>query len=152
LSPFGRFLGLDSLPVNVAAADRITRFLFHSNQFNENAGRVKPNGLLPHVNPRTQRLETSIHRIDGLSPALIWVLGYLYVEKPGRRIKARATGEVSSITAQNLHYEVNGRPYPRHVDILGWPADSKHLHMMTATEIANRMTLEMRAASPPSAS
>jgi hypothetical protein len=148
LSPFGRFLGLDTLPVKAVATDRFTRFLFHSNQFRENIGRVTPIGLLPIFNKGRQRWETSTHRIDGLPPALIWALGYRYVETlPHRRIKARASGEVALVTAQNLQYEVNGRPYPRHADIIGWSADDKDVRMMAATEIANHMTLQVRTSS-----
>ena len=76
---------------------------------------------------------------------LIWVLGYLYVEKkkPDRRIKARATGEVALVTSQDLLLEVNGEPYPRHADIIGWPTSGKPAQMMLATQIANEMILEL---------
>jgi hypothetical protein len=44
------------------------------------------------------------------------------------------------VTAQGLHVDVNGRPYPRHADIIGWPA-AKHEQMMLATDIANELSL-----------
>ena len=127
LSRFGRLLQFDRLPVALTPDDGFTRFLFQKSQYTQSTGRVKPPCLLP--DPRKARLETSVHRTDGLQPFWIWVLGYEYVETPQRRMRARASGVISMVTAQGLHIDVNGRPYPRHADIIGWPA-TKHEQMM----------------------
>lgn len=146
LSLFGRLPHLDSLPSEVVAAEGFTRFLLHRKHFAPTTGRVKAPALLPWHNNDKGRLETSIYRTDGLGPDHVWALGYRYVETPsgGRRIQARGSGVISSVTSQRLLLDVDGDPFPRHVDIVGWPlADEKHLQMMKATEIANGMRLEM---------
>jgi hypothetical protein len=100
---------------------------------------------MPDFSAIKQRWETSIQRIDGLTIAEAWELGYRYAENlpAGRRIKARGTASLEIIVAQGLGLEVNGPPFPRHVDIVNWPAGSKDERLMKATEIANKMTLEL---------
>ncbi len=79
-----------------------------------------------------------------MTPAQIWSLGYCYVENlPERRIKARGFGIVTLITAAELRLDVNGKPYPRHADIIGWPNGDKHNQLMAATKIANALDLAM---------
>jgi len=104
-----------------------------------------PGALLPLQNDETGRWETSIYRIDGLAAARIWTLGYTYLENvaENRHIKARASGLVSIVTGQGLQFDVNGRPYPRHADIIGWPNGDKHARMMAAARIANELTLQI---------
>ena len=144
LSRFGRFLHFENLPSEIAENEQFTRFLVHSNQFRTgNGGRVMPSALLPLNNKKRARWETSTHRTDGLSQLDVWRLGYRFVENVAnnRRIKARGSGSVATVLAQALQFDVNGRPYPRHADIIGWP-DDKHARMMQATQIANRLILE----------
>lgn len=129
-----------------------TRFLVHSNHFVASKGRVLPPALKPKYNEEKRRWETSTHRSDGLRTERIWALGYRYVEdlSKGRRIRSRASGVASFVTDTGLQWDVNGQPYPRHADIIGWSVDDKDVRMMAATEIANRMLLEMdpRGGSP----
>lgn len=102
--------------------------------------------MMPYENKQKQRWETSAIRTDHLRAGEIWALGYLYAENvlAGRRIRARGIGEVAAITALALRLDVNGDPYPRHVDIVGWPnSNDKAARMMVATEIANGMSLEI---------
>ena len=147
---FGKLFRVESLPANVASAEGFTRFLLQSSLFARETGRVKPPALMPSYNKDKGRLETSIHRTDGMRPDEIWALGYHYVENLAarRRIQARASGVASVVTGQGLQFDVNGDPYPRHVDIVGWPPDEKHQRMMKATEIARGMRLEMDPRQP----
>ena len=94
-------------------------------------------------NNESQRLETSTYRNRGLAAGEIWKLGYANVENVAERrtIKARATGSFTHVTAP-LSLDVNGPPYPRHVDIVGWPAE-KHAQLQHATNIADKLTLEL---------
>ena len=142
----GRFLWLDNLPAQIAQNERFTRLLFRRDQFTPSTGRVKPPALMPLHNDRKGRWETSTFRTDGLQPADVWQLGYHFAEdlSSGRRIRARGFGVASIVTTRPLHFDVNGDPYPRHADIIGWPdGTDKPARMMLATEIANRMTLEI---------
>jgi hypothetical protein len=96
-------------------------------------------------NEAKNRLETSTHRIEGLSPSEIWELGYIYVENAaeGRLIRARGTGPFSLAISQGLTLDVNGPPVPRHVDIIGWSASDKDVRLMQQTEIADKLQLEI---------
>lgn len=137
---------MDSLPAQVGAAEGLTRFLVHTNQFTASTGRVRPSALMPYDNRQKQRSETSMFRTDGLQADGVWALGYQFVENlaVGRRIRARGLGIASVVTAQGLRFDVSGQPYPRHADIIGWPnGDDRAARMMLATEIANSMTLEI---------
>lgn len=124
----------------------ITRFLFQSSHFAVTTGRVNPTALMPYDNKNSKRWETSIIRTDGLQDREGWELGYqIHEASPApRRIKARAVGTAVIVTDQQLQFDINGDPYPRHADIIGWPVgDEKHARLALATEIANRMTLEV---------
>jgi hypothetical protein len=105
--------------------------------------RVKPLALLPMLNKTTNRWETSTHRIQGLAVAEIWNLGYEHVEnRPANRIiKARGQGPFHLAKSAGLSLDVNGPPYPRHVDIVGWSPTDKDVRLMRATEIANSLLL-----------
>jgi hypothetical protein len=108
---------------------------------------------MPMFNEESGRLETSIYRCANFLGAEIWQIGRLHVENPqsGRLIKARGVGPFQLVAAQNLSLDVNGEPFPIHVDIVGWP-DAKDARLMKATEIANKLKLELAPdASSPSA-
>ena len=101
--------------------------------------------MMPMQNKMTARLETSTHRVKNLRTEEIWTLGYDHVENAanGRIIKARGHGPYILAEDQGLSLDVNGPPYPRHVDIVGWPATDKHARLMKATEIADKLSLEI---------
>jgi hypothetical protein len=90
------------------------------------------------------RLETSTHRVKGLTTEDSWKLGYENVENASqnRMIKARGVGVFALATSSGLLLDVNGAPYPRHVDLIGWPTD-KDVRLMKATEIADKLKLQI---------
>lgn len=63
-----------------------------------------------------------IGRADGLSSPRLW---------------AFRTRDLS-----RLSLDVNGEPFPIHVDIVGWP-EEKDARMMKATEVADKLKLEL---------
>jgi hypothetical protein len=133
------------LPDDIQSGESFTRFILSRRHFSAQTGRVKPPALTPIFNDEKNRLETSTHRIDGLATPEIWQLGYTYVESTaqGRLIRARGTGSFSLVTSQDLTFDVNGPPVPRHVDIIGWPSIDKDARLMQQTEIANKLRLEV---------
>ena len=46
------------------------------------------------------------------------------------------------VSAAGLRVEVNGTPFPRHAEIIGWP-DAKHEQLMRATTLAKVLRLEL---------
>ena len=141
-----RLSPLRKLPATVGPAEGFTRFLLHKTQFAASTGRVKPTALEPRLNEKKKRYETSTHRTDGLESERIWTLGYEYVEDvaANRQIRGRAIGVAAIVTDQNLDWVVNGSPYPRHADLIGWlPGSDKNARMLAAIKIAQRMRLEL---------
>lgn len=132
------------LVAEIAPAEEFTRFIFTKNHFAAEKGRVKPTALMPAFNEESGRLETSIYRCTNLLGTEIWRIGRLHVENPqsGRLIKARGVGPFQLVTSQGLSLDVNGEPFPIHVDIVGWP-EAKDDRLMRATEIANKLKLEL---------
>jgi hypothetical protein len=132
------------LSVEIAPAEEFTRFIFTKNHFAAEKGRVKPHALMPMFNEESGRLETSIFRCTHLPDAEIWRIGRVHVEVPqsGRLIKARGVGPFQLLTSQGLALDVNGEPFPVHVGIVGWP-EAKDARLMKATEVANKLKLEL---------
>lgn len=99
---------------------------------------------MPMFNAAKGRFETSTHRIAGLTDAQVWELGYSSVENPAERrvVKASGIGKFELATGQGLALDVNGEPYPRHVDIVNWPED-KDVRLMRATHIADKLRLRV---------
>jgi len=100
---------------------------------------------MPRLNNLKSRWETSVYRVAGLTDSEGWKLGYQNVEKEEakRKVKARGIGSFQSATTSGLGLDVNGPPYPRHVDVIGWSADDKDVRLMRATEIAETLVLEV---------
>ncbi len=134
-----------TLPIDIESGEYFTRFIFTRSHFSPSNGRVKPPSLLPFFNANKNRWETSTHRIAGLDTEQIWRLGYSEVENynQSRIIKARGTGLFELVTSQGLALDVNGQPYPRHVDLIGWSNMDKDLRLMKATEIAEKLKLDI---------
>jgi hypothetical protein len=132
------------LSVEIAPDEEFTRFIFSKNHFALQKGRVKPNALMPMFNRESGRLETSIYRCTRLPGMEIWHIGRAHAEDPqsGRLIKARGFGPFDLVTSQELSLDVNGEPFPIHVDIVGWP-EEKDARMMKATEVADKLKLEL---------
>ena len=130
------------LSVEIRDGEEFSRFILNRRHFSVEKKRVKANALLPMTNKATGRLETSTHRVAGLNDQEIWNLGYDHVENAANKriIKARGQGPFALVSASGLSCDVNGPPYPRHVDVIGWPQD-KDGQLMKATEIADKLTL-----------
>jgi hypothetical protein len=130
---------------SIAPGESFTRFICSSGHFASTKGRVKAQALLPKFNALKGQWETSVHRPLGLSDAQTWALGYSHVERVGenRVIKARGTGLFDLIAGAGLQVEVNGPPFPRHVDIKGWSPSDKADRLMRATEIADKLQLQL---------
>ena len=136
-----------SLAEMIGPEESFTRFIFSKKHFASNDGRVKAQALLPRFNEAKARFETSVHRTDGLPDQTLWELGYAHVENAsaGRIIKARGFGAIRVVREFGLDTDVNGPPFPRHVDLVGWSPspDDKHSRLMCAMEIVDKMQLQL---------
>jgi hypothetical protein len=125
-------------------SEGITRFLVHRNEFGTNPRRVKHHAFLPALSPHTRQFVKSVHRTDHLSNDNMWKLGKLFVEneESNRVVRARAAGAAQTISGAGVALSINGVPWPRHADIVGWP-EEKHAQKLIAMDIANGFALEM---------
>lgn len=132
------------MPVEIGAGEDFVRFIFSRRHFAPGPGRVKAPAMMPMFNAAKGRFETSTHRIGGLTDIQVWQLGYATVENAaeGRVVKACGIGKFDLARNQGLALDVNGEPYPRHVDLVNWPAD-KDARLMRATEIADQLNLRV---------
>ena len=107
---------------------------------------MKHEGLLPPPpNPAAAhpRYETSVYRADGTASAELWRICAAHIDQPEVAMKARGTVEAAVFLDAQLTFDPDGKPHPRHANVIGWPED-KHARKNLAREIANKMTLELR--------
>jgi len=135
----------DEQPSTVAPHELVTRFIHYSDHYAATKGRVKPAAIGPLRNPATGRLETSVFRADGVSSDLLWNICQAFVDdlSRGRAMKARGTCRASVFLNENLAFDADGTPHPRHANVIGWP-ESKHEQKNLQQKIAAQMTLELR--------
>lgn len=82
-------------------------------------------------------------RTAEMTDTQIWQMGYREVEQTSAR-RVRARGECAAhIIQYPLSLDVNGSPFPRHADIIGWSTDLPEDRLQRATEIADAMMLHI---------
>jgi hypothetical protein len=59
-------------------------------------------------------------------------------------MKARGTCAAGFVLEQALALDADGKPHPRHANIIEWP-DAKHAQKIIQQKIAGQMTLEIRS-------
>jgi hypothetical protein len=133
----------------VGPPDPLTRFIFSSSHFAINAHRVKAPAISPYPNQKTGRLEWSVYRADSATSAEMWEICGKHVDNPMilRIAKARGTCAASVMIGQGLRFDPDGKPHPRHVNVVGWPRSErgpKHKLKNIQQKIAAAMTLEVR--------
>ena len=132
------------VPEPVEPREPITRFLRSSSHFAATKNRVKAEGLLPPPLSATRpRLETSVYRTDEIDSAEVWRICAAHVDSATCTIKARATTAASEFTQRSLVFDADGKPHPRHANVIQWPA-TKNEQLALAQAIANEMELDVR--------
>lgn len=128
------------LPSDPRPGEVVARFIFHRNQFDAQASRVKPRALEPASGDST----TSVFRVIRLAERSIWGLARRYIEPTRGPTLGRADFIVSA--AQRLGLDVRAsEPPPRHTVLSNWPAE-KHARMSLAQRLAAEATLVVREA------
>jgi hypothetical protein len=85
------------------------------------------------------RLETSVYRTGKLAEPEVWSICKTYYEDLAQlTAKGRGDGSAQGVLNAGLSFDPNGRPHPRHADIIGWhdipdtPDNSLKHHWMSA--------------------
>lgn len=94
-------------------------------------------------------MEWSVFRADKATSAELWEICAKHVDDQAisRAAKARGTCAASVMINQGLYFDPDGKPHPRHVNVIGWPdstPESKHKLKNIQQKIAAAMTLEVR--------
>lgn len=123
----------------VTPSETLCRFIFDSGQFSTVL--VKHRAFLPAFNKDISppRLETSVHRINGMGEEQIRMAGVAAGLNRGK--EPRAQGHVSArvVLEQNLAVDA-AEPPLKHAVIVGWPG-GKDDQMDLAKEIARQAIL-----------
>jgi hypothetical protein len=84
-----------------------------------------------------------VYRAEGATSAELWTICATHIDQPEAPMKARGIVEAAAFLDAQLAFEPDGKPHPRHANVIGWPED-KHARKNLAREIANKMTLQLR--------
>lgn len=107
-------------------------------------GGIRPQALMPRRVEATHRLETSVYRTSGLSEGEVWEICRVWYELIGGVTAiGRGEGRARSVTEANLDFDADGKPHPRHANIIRWEDDPskskeqlKHFWMQAAQKFA----------------
>lgn len=67
-----------------------------------------------------------------------------------RIAKARGECAAAAMIAEGLSFDADGKPHPRHANVVGWPAlADKHKIKNIQQKIAAAMSLELRDSKTP---
>lgn len=132
------------------AANLLTRYLPSKSRYSIDKMLVKPAAFLPPPD-----LQLSCFRVDDLEQATIWSLAdnNNVVTSSGRPVEARAdfnmlaVDEIARESQLPLRADLDDVP-PRHVSIVGWPAD-KDAQMIGAQGLSRRASLKLRTQVQP---
>lgn len=143
----------DPLPYpSVSPGERISRFLIQPKWFNPRTELVSPQAFKPATpRPPSTTFRTSVYRIDSCASEEIWSLGEEYVTRKrtdGKRVLARADIHAQAILDEDLRFEPNPIPHPRHADIVQWP-EKQELRLEKASVLALEAQLVLPSWSSP---
>lgn len=79
---------------------------------------------MPRPSGPESRLETSVYRTHSLSEAEVWEICRRWYEEIANLLaKGRGDGPAKSIVDAGLSFDADGRPHPKHANIVGWHSD-----------------------------
>ena len=122
----------------------ITCFIFSDKHFARTSGTVKFRVFMPPLvskDPPVYSPDVSVCCISATSDnkvfpdEKVWEIGLKHVQKPNRRMKARADLLVSDVYENNLKVIRDPKPYREHANITPFPPDRLGCQML-ATELA----------------
>ena len=136
---------------DISPDEVITCFIFSDKHFARTSGTVKFRVFMPPLvskDPPRYSTDVSVCRIlamsdNGVLPEdKVWEIGLKYVQKPDRKIKARAGLLVNEVWKNNLKVIPDPEPYKEHANITPFPPDRLRCQIL-ATELALASQLVM---------
>jgi hypothetical protein len=104
--------------------ERLTRLIYSESQYNVNTGKVRYNAFIP---PKKSPNELSVIAVHGLDEPEVWEHGTMAdaARTDGKRYLARTDRPGALVLAVGLTVHRNDDPYPRHTNLLNWPAETE---------------------------
>lgn len=136
---------------DISRDEVLTCFIFSDKHFARTNGTVKFRVFMPPLvskDPPKYSPDVSVCRISEtanggrLPDDKVWEIGLNHVQKPNRKIKARADLLVSDVYANNLKVVPDPVPYKEHANIRPFPPDRIGCQLL-ATELARVSKLVM---------
>lgn len=94
-----------------------------TSRFVTNRRKISTTAARPALYQPDRRLENSVFRTQNLAERLVWAFADEYVARKIKKpVIARADVSVTTIRGLGLDIDPDGKPHPRHANIIGWPA------------------------------
>ena|SRR2546422_696524 len=120
---YGTYLRIKLRPrFKVQPGERLSPFLFHSNEYDPGKKIVRHPAFTP-----SRRLRKSAYWTSKLLDGQIWSIGARFVA-PLRGLPIKARADLKSTVVYDdlpLKVKLTSKPHPRHVDIVGWSGERK---------------------------
>lgn len=141
------------LSAGVQPDELLTSFVFRPEQIDKKTNTIKPTRLVPRRNPTNKRLENSVCRSSNLTESQVWNICSVHFDAHAPKPAiGRGVGAASTVFAENLAIDPDGKPYPEHANIIGWydnadkPDDElKHFWMDQARRMAKKFSYTPRS-------
>jgi len=122
----------------ISQSETVARYIFSENHFSRSGGgRVKYVAYLP-LNG-----ETSVFRIDTLSPEKIWEIGNQIGSISLRRLRSRGDLLVRDVFEEKLEVIEETSNHLLHANITGWPTEKARIKKL-AMNLADKATLLLK--------
>ena len=109
------------LPLTVSPDEKISSFVFRSDQVVKKSQTIHYSRLMPRPNPETGRRETSVCRSQHLTEAQVWEICSLHFDSHAPKPAiGRGVGPAGAVFQVDLHFDADGKPYREHANIIGW--------------------------------
>jgi len=126
------------LDQEVAASERLSRFIFQKTYYRSSDLSVRHNAFMPNRNG-----ETSVYRTSELEDDTIYNIGKNFVaDIINKPLLGRADIIATNVFQKNLQVLSIPQPHPRHANITSWPED-KSERKLIAVELASEAHLNL---------
>ena len=125
--------------INARLDEPLSSFIRHRKEYVPSTGFIHPKRLLPRPNPASFRAETSVCRSRGLDEQYLWDICTKHYDLHQKAPAiGHCVGPSKIIYEEGLDIDPDGKPYPQHANIVGWPdgENSKHHQMIKAEAMA----------------
>ena len=129
-----------SSPAQVEEHEQISRYINEKKKIRPKEGKAGYNAFMP---PRTLRM--SVYRTDGLDEAGVWRIADEFVATAEKPVIARADLEAREYLSQQLSFDPDGIPHPRHANVIGW-SDEQSFQKVIALQLAEAAVLVRKSA------